>query len=297
MARRAHVVVVALAVCAGSVLPLRGDGQSARAQVGSATGPLVSADGAGAVLVARDLQPGESRAGDITVTNAGDAAGAFALSESGRADSPTPVGPLSAVLDLVVSDLTAGRTVYAGKVAGLAQVALGNFAQGEAHHFRFLVAFPGGRPSSLDNPLQLATTTVSYLWSAGPPVVAPPPASATPPSPLGGTGVHRGPTARLVASARQGARNGRVRVTVICEASCHVTVTAVATKGVRARLRSVKRTLRKAGRVTLRLTLPPRVRAARTRGRRVSVSVRLRATIAGRTVTARTTVRLSATGR
>jgi spore coat-associated protein N len=296
MARRAHVVVVALAVCAGSVLPLRGDGQSARAEVGSATGPLLSTDGAGAVLVARDLRPGESRAGDITVTNAGDAAGAFSLSESGRVDSPTPAGPLSAVLDLVVSDLTAGRTVYAGKVADLAQVALGNFAQGEAHHFRFVVAFPGGRPSSLDNPFQLATTTVSYLWSAGPPALAPP-ASATPPATLGGTDVHRRPIARLVASARQRARNGRVRVTVICEASCRVTVTAVAKKGARARLRPVMRTLRKAGRVTLRLTLPPRVRAARTRGRRVSVSVRLRATIAGRTVTARKTVRLSPTGR
>ena len=289
MARRVHVLVIALAVVVASLVPLHGDGESARAQVGAGTGPLVASDAAGAVLMASGLKPGDVRAGEITVTNAGDSAGAFVLSAADRVDTPTAAGPLSAVLDLTVSDLTTGRAVYAGKVSGLGQVALGNLAQGEAHRFRFVVAFPGGRSPAQDNPFQLASTTVSYVWSAGPPV-------ATPPSSTLGTAAPspaRLPTARLSGALRQRAKDGRLRITLLCEAACRATVTASATKGAKARLRTTKRTLRKAGRVSLRLKLPTRVRAARAKGRRVTVTVRLRATIGGRTVTARKSVRLS----
>jgi hypothetical protein len=295
MSRRAHVIVIALAVVVASLVPLHGDGQSARAQVGAGTGPLVSSDATGAVLVAAGLKPGDSRMGEITVTNAGDGAGAFVLSAADRVDTPTAAGPLSAVLDLTVSDLTTGRTVYAGKMAGLGQVALGNLAQGEAHRFHFVVAFPGGRSPAQDNPFQLASTTVSYVWSAGPPIATPGATVAPPASTLGTR--PRTFTARLSAAVRQRAKDGRLRVTLVCEAACRATVTASATKGAKARLRTTRRTLRKAGRATLRLKLPARVRAARAKGRRVTVTVRLRATIAGRTVTARKSVRLSTSRR
>jgi hypothetical protein len=83
------------------------------------------------VLVAQGLRPGDSRAGEVTVVNAGDTSGALTLSQADRADSPTPAGPLSAVLDLAVIDATAGRTVFAGKLAALQSVALGDYAQGD----------------------------------------------------------------------------------------------------------------------------------------------------------------------
>jgi hypothetical protein len=211
MSRPRAVVAVALAVAVGSALPLQGRDESARAEVGSATGPLVATDGTGVVLVAQGLRPGDSRVGEVTVVNAGDTSGALTLSQADRVDSPTPAGPLSAVLDLTVVDLTAGRTVFAGKLAALHDVALGDFAQGDSHRYRFVVSFPGGGAPARDNHFQVATTTVSYVWSAGPVAPAPrptatPPASA-PPSTLGTT-VSR-PTARLIASARQrGAAGG-----------------------------------------------------------------------------------------
>jgi hypothetical protein len=116
----------------------------------------------------------------VTVANAGDTSGALTLSQADRVDSPTPAGPLSAVLDVTVVDLTAGRTVFAGKLAALLDVALGDFAQGDSHRYRFVVTFPSG--GALDNQFQGASTTVSYVWSAGPVAPAPQPPTAPPAS-------------------------------------------------------------------------------------------------------------------
>jgi hypothetical protein len=143
------------------------------------------------VLVAQGQRPGDSRAGEVTVVNAGDTSGALTLSQADRVDSPTPSGPLSAVLDLAVIDATAGRTVFAGKLAALQSVALGDYAQGDSHRYRFVVTFPGGGAPALDNQFQVASTTVSYVWSAGPVAPAPQPTAAppasTPVSTLGST--------------------------------------------------------------------------------------------------------------
>jgi hypothetical protein len=284
MSRPRAVVAVALAVAVGGALPLQGRDESARAEVGSATGPLV-ATGDGAVLVAQGLRPGDIRAGEVTVANTGDTSGALTLSQADRVDSPTPAGPLSAVLDLTVLDLTAGRTVFAGKLAALHDVALGDFAQGGSHRYRFVVTFPSG---ALDNQLQGASTTVSYVWSAGPVGSAPqptaaPPASA-PPSTLGTTVSRPAPTARLIASARQRGRGGRVQVQLVCPAACRARFMATArAAGATARARGVSRTLRRPGRVTVRLALPRRARAALSAGRRTTVRLSVRVSIGGGT--------------
>jgi hypothetical protein len=284
---RPHVVVaVALAVAVGSALPLQGRGDSARAEVGSATGPLVATDSGGAVLVARGLRPGDNRVGEVTVVNAGDTSGALALSQADRVDSPTPAAPLSAVLDLTVMDVTAGRMVFAGKIAALQNVALGDFAQGDAHRYRFVVSFPGGGSPALDNQLQVASTTVSYVWSAGPVAPAPAPAS------LGTTTVSRpAPTARLVATARQRARGGSVRLQLTCEAACGARFTATAGAGLR--VRPATRSLRTSGRVMVRLALPRRTRAALSAGHDTTVRVTARVSIGGRNLVLRKAVRLS----
>jgi hypothetical protein len=232
MSRPRAVVALALAVAVGSALPLQGRDESARAEVGSATGPLVATDGAGAVLVAQGLRPGATRAGEVTVVNAGDTSGALTLSQADRVDSPTPAGPLSAVLDLAVIDVTAGRTVFAGKLAALQSVALGDFAQRESHRYRFVVSFPGGGAAALDNQFQVASTTVSYVWSAGPVAPAPPPTTAapasTPASTLGTTVSRPAPTARLIATARQRGRGGKVQMQLVCQAACRARFTATA---------------------------------------------------------------------
>jgi hypothetical protein len=296
MPRPHAVVAVALAVAVGSALPLQGRGDSARAEVGSATGPLVATDGTGAVLVAQGLRPGDSRVGEVTVVNAGDTSGALALSQADRVDSPTPAGPLSAVLDLAVVDLTAGRTVFSGKLAALQNVALGDFAQGDSHRYRFVVTFPGGGSPALDNQFQVASTTVNYIWAAGPVAPAPPqtpPTSSPPPTTLGTTTVSRpAPTARLVATARQRARDGSVRVQLICQAACRARFTATA--GAAVRVRPVSRSLRRPGRVVVRMKLPRRTRTALSAGHHATVKVTVRVSIGGRNLVLRKTVRLSA---
>jgi hypothetical protein len=299
MPRPHAVVAVALAVAVGSALPLQGRGDSARAEVGSGTGPLVATDGSGAVLVAQGLRPGDNRVGEVTVVNAGDTRGALALSQADRVDSPTPAGPLSAVLDLTVMDLTAGRTVFSGKLAALQNVALGDFAQGDSHRYRFVVTFRGGSSPAIDNQFQVASTTVSYVWFAEPVAPAPPPAAPTsspPPTTLGTTTAARpAPTARLVATARQRARDGSVRLQLICQAACRARVTATAGSGVR--LRPVSRSLRKSGRVVVRLKLPRPTRAALSAGHKATVRVTARVAIGGRNLVLRKTVRLSTTRR
>jgi len=294
MSRPRAVVAVALAVAVGSALPLQGGGESARAEVGSATGPLVATDGNGAVLVAQGLRPGDIRAGEVTVVNAGDTSGALTLSQADRVDSPTPAGPLSAALDLTVVDLKARRTVFAGKFAALHDVALGDFAQGDSHRYRFAVTFPGG--GALDDQFQGASTTVSYVWSAGP--VAPPPQptaaprASAPPSTLGTTVPRPAPTARLIASARQRGRGGKVQVQLVCPTACRARFTATArAAGATVRVRAVSRTLRRPGRVTVRLALPRRARAALAAGRTTTVRVSVRVSIGGRKTMLRKTVR------
>jgi hypothetical protein len=293
MSRPRVVVAVALAVAVGSALPLQGGDESARAEVGSATGPLVATDGYGAVLVAQGLRPGDSRAGEVTVANAGDTSGALTLSQADRVDSPTTAGPLSAVLDLAVIDVTAGRTVFAGKLAALQSVALGDFAQGDSHRYRFVVTFPGGGAPALDNQFQVASTTASYFWSAGPVVPARQPTAAPPASTLGSTVSRPAPAARLIASARQHARGGKVQVQLVCQAACRARFTATArAAGATARMRGVNRTLRRPGRVTVGLALPLRARAAAFAGRRTTVRIDVRVSIDGRNLVLRKTVRL-----
>jgi hypothetical protein len=286
------VVAVALAVAVGSALPLHGRGESARAEVGSATGPLVATDGSGAVLVAQGLRPGDGRAGEVTVVNAGDTSGELTLSQTDRVDSPTPGGPLSAVLDLTVADLTTGRTVFAGKLAALQNVALGGFAQGDSHRYRFVVSFPARAPA-VDNRFQVASTTVSYVWSAGPVAPAPPqaPATSSPPPTGGSTTGHRAPTARLSAAQRQRGRGGRVTVKLACEGACRARFTATArAAGATARVRAVSRTLRRAGRVTVRLALPRRTRAALSARRKTTVRMSVGVSIGGRNLLIRKAV-------
>ncbi|MEN3284122.1 MAG: hypothetical protein V7607_5262 [Solirubrobacteraceae bacterium] len=293
MARPHTVVAVALAVAAASALPLQGRGESARADVGSATGPLVATDGSGAVLVAQGLRPGESRAGEVTVVNSGDTSGALALSQADRVDSPTPAGPLSGVLDLTVTDLTTGRAVFAGKLGALQTAALGNFAQGDSHRYRFVVTFPGGRAPAVDNPYQVVSTTVSYLWSAGP--ASRPPTVTTIPAPPRPPRARRvvgpAPTVFLTGARRQSARNGALRVRLVCQARCRAWVAGTASVGrARVALTEITRSLPTARGIALRIALPRRARVAMSAGRAVTVRLRVRASIDGRFVTVRRTI-------
>jgi hypothetical protein len=286
----AALVAVGLAAAAW----LAGDGAGARAAVGQATGPLVAtAPGDAALLVAQNLAPGDARSGEVTVTNAGDASGGFALSASDLTDAGAP---LSGVLELAVDDVTAGRGVYSGPLSGLGSVALGVLAQGEAHRFRFTVRFPGGRPGSVDNAYQGASTAVTFVWSTT--AVATPgsgePSAATPGSaaaPVTAAGTGRIPRSAIGAAYHQTGAHGRVTTWVSCEATCRIALGGTAAFDERKlRLRTVRGSLRASGRVYMRVKLPRAAHQAVSRGRQVTVRLRAKATIGSRIVVTRRTI-------
>ncbi|MGH2712532.1 MAG: hypothetical protein ACRDM7_01350, partial [Thermoleophilaceae bacterium] len=148
----------------------------AEAQVKLVAGTLAmsnSRDGA-AVLTAAGMAPGDSRVGDVTITNTGDLTGTFSLSKSNLGDAPGPAGgTLSNALDLLAQDVTnagAPATVYSGKLGAMGPRALGSWAPGASRTFRFTVSLPdGGAPpsgTSGDNAYQSSAVSVQYNWTA-----------------------------------------------------------------------------------------------------------------------------------
>ena len=165
------------------------DHVSALAVTAQATGPIVANDlEGGAVLHADALAPGETTTGEVTIRNAGDAPGAFTLSPSAALDTGAPLaGPLSAVLDLTVTDVSGAvpATVFAGKLGALPKVALGTFPAGAAHRYRFELTYPAGIPAEIDNAYQGASASIQFDWDA----VAIGGAAGTPPTtPATGSG-------------------------------------------------------------------------------------------------------------
>jgi spore coat-associated protein N len=293
---------IAFAACLG------GDHGSARAAVGNATGPLIGSPLAGAaILSANGMAPGDVRTGDVDITNIGDVSGAFALGTAGLSNTP-----LSRELDLEVRDITPGHTasvVYAGKLASLSSVALGDMAQGEGHRYRFSVSLP----SDLDDSYQGASSVVTFMWSATAPDVPTPPSSGTGPGTGSGAaavtpapartaeappsasvaGKLVRPSASINARSRQKAKTGSVAATVTCQAACRVTLSGTATvAGKRLELHAATSTLRKAGRVRMRVRLPAKARLALAARQPVTVSLAMKATLGARVITVRRTVRV-----
>jgi hypothetical protein len=174
--------------------------RSALAVTAQATGPLVANDRDGsAILSAAALAPGRRAQGEVTIRNAGDAAGAFTLSSSAATHSGAPpAGELSSLLDLAITDVTGASplTIYAGKLAALPRIALGTLAAGAERRYRFELTYPNG-PAAVDNAYQGASSSVQFDWDAvsvgeaARPAPTPLPAPSGPtatPSIVGGTG-------------------------------------------------------------------------------------------------------------
>jgi spore coat-associated protein N len=122
-----------------------------------------------AILNVHGLVPGHSANGTVTLKNTGDADGVFTLSESNVADSDS-TNPLSAKVDLVVTDTSTGNNVYTGKLGAMPASAAGTIAKGASHTYDFTVTFPdGGKPadaSSGDNVYQNGSATVDFGWES-----------------------------------------------------------------------------------------------------------------------------------
>jgi len=131
----------------------------------------------GAILNVSNLMPGHSDNGTVDLTNTGDGAGVFTLSRSAIVNSDTS-NPLGAKVDLVIEDLgdpaaavpPAPVVKYTGKLGPMGAVALGTWAPGETHRYKFTVTFPdGGTPSGPttgDNAYKGDSVSVTYNWES-----------------------------------------------------------------------------------------------------------------------------------
>src|SRR3954452_846012 len=102
-AGRATFALMTAAWAATGDGPLAAGARTAQplAVAAAATGPLVADDHDGiAILTAPAMAPGATAAGQVTISNAGDAAGRFSVATGAPADAGGPAGGLSSVLDL-----------------------------------------------------------------------------------------------------------------------------------------------------------------------------------------------------
>jgi hypothetical protein len=289
---RIAVAVAALGVFVSACLV--GDHGAARAAVGQTTGPLVGSPQAGAaILAANALAPGEIRSGEVTVSNAGDQAGAFSLGAESVSYSGTG---LANMLELSVEDVTPGRArtvLFVGKLSSLSNVALGTMAQGEAHRYRFTISLP----LSAGNAYQAASTATTFVWRTSAPASAPTtttPATPTPaPTPAAPKPAVAAASATLSAAARQTGAKGTVAAAIACTATCQVVLSGSALDGQKSLpLRTVRRALATTATVRLRVALPARAREALAEHRGLAVRLRLKATMGTRVVIVRRTIRV-----
>lgn len=277
---------------------------TARAAVGDATGPLVSNSlGNSAILSAQKMAPGTARTGEVTVTNVGDTAGAFALGARDVVDTGG-TARLSRALDLTVIDVTAGSSaylVYSGKLGELPPLALGTFAQNEARRYRFIVSFAGAA-ASVDNPFQGAGTSLAFVWTSSavrepttttptptPTTTTPKPTPTTPtiaPPPTKPAAV---PLALTAASKQRLSTTGSVAYAT-CLAACRATVTATVRigRGRPVALKAQKRSLKAARKTKLALPVTGKlltsVSNALTARKTVVLRVTIRAKVGAKTL-------------
>jgi hypothetical protein len=215
----------------------------------------------GSAILSGPLGPGDSLTGTVTISNIGAAAGGFTLELSHLTDTPGSGGGFfSRQLDLDVEDVTvasAPRPVFHGRLNSLNPTSLGTFAAGAAHTYRFTVVWP---PSSIDSSMYGSSMSVEFDWLAGDAASTPPvtPPSAPPPPVLAP------PRLGVTTATRQKVlKRGNVQAGATCDQAC--TIVGTGRMSVPGAARSYKlvtsrASLPGAGRATLKLKLPRRVR-------------------------------------
>jgi Ca2+-binding RTX toxin-like protein len=124
------------------------------------------------IFKATNLAPGDSTTGTVTIGNSGTVPAALSLSMADLSDASGPNGGrLSSVLDLRVTDVTAGSdiAVYAGRLDALPATQLLNLSPGDERVYRFVVGLPDRGdalgPGRGDNRYQGASETATYAWT------------------------------------------------------------------------------------------------------------------------------------
>ncbi|MEZ0580340.1 TasA family protein [Nocardioides sp. MH1] len=113
-----------------------------------------------AIFNLTNMKPGDTLNGSLALTNTGTLPAAFSLTEVSSNNAFTG---LNLTLDIV--DVTANTTVYTGTFGGLAdgtKQALGTWAAGATHNFKFVVKLDPNTP----NADQGKVANAVYSWSS-----------------------------------------------------------------------------------------------------------------------------------
>ena len=116
-----------------------------------------------AIVTGSNLKPGDSRSGEVTITNTGSLAGTFKLMEANAANS-FGAGDMT----VMIEDVSGAKpvSVYSGEIGKVpaAGIGLGSFAAGEARTYRFTATFAKEAPNSD----QGKAARADYEWDAVP---------------------------------------------------------------------------------------------------------------------------------
>lgn len=126
-----------------------------------------------AIFTVTKMKPNDMAPGTVAITNDGDIAGDFTLTNSNVTNPVLPA--LSALLTVKIYETTttvptvAKHQIYGGLGGAVIGVdpalALGTFAAGESRTYDFEVTFPNGLPAH-DNPYKKASMSVEYNWTS-----------------------------------------------------------------------------------------------------------------------------------
>lgn len=125
-----------------------------------------------AILIARNLVPGESKAGFVTIRNKGLLTGRYTVEARDLVDHPGPNGGvLSSRIVITVDDVSAvpAKRIYSGPLASFGLRQAGIIRLNQTRTYRFVATMPpGGAPPSLttgDNAFQSAESIVTFRWT------------------------------------------------------------------------------------------------------------------------------------
>jgi spore coat-associated protein N len=168
------MLLAAAAVAVGSGADFNSTSANASNVLSAGNIAQTNSKGSAAILTAALMKPGGTSTGTVDIKNTGDIAGTFTLTKSNLVDTPASP-PFSTKLTVVIEDMgdpacvtscPAAVSKYSGTIGAMGTIAMGSFAAGVTHQYKFTVTFPDGGAGGADNAYKNASTSLTYNWTS-----------------------------------------------------------------------------------------------------------------------------------
>jgi hypothetical protein len=121
----------------------------------------------GALLTMSNMKPLDTTSGEVVIANTGTLTGAFKLTKVNMTDNGKSLAPY---LNIKVEECTTLAScasvlptpIYSGTLTGMTNYALGNWAGGASHRYKFTATLDTATP----NTVQGGQSTVDFQWDA-----------------------------------------------------------------------------------------------------------------------------------